>query len=105
MQDYQNILPAIHAVYTGQTVFGNEIVSKIPQVLKKEKIDCDEYDITEKEFQVMTLAEEGLSNKEIANELFLSEGTVRNYINSILDEFKLRDRAQLAGYYLTEVGV
>lgn len=53
----------------------------------------------------MTLAEEGLSNKEIANELFLSEGTVRNYINSILDEFKLRDRAQLAGYYLTEVGV
>ena len=53
----------------------------------------------------MTLAEEGLSNKEIANELFLSEGTVRNYINSILDEFKLRDQEQLAGYYLTEVGV
>ena len=43
---------------------------------------------------------EGLSNKEIAGELFLSEGTVRNYISNILDKTGLRDRTQLAVHYL-----
>lgn len=38
----------------------------------------------------------GLSNKEIAAKLFLSEGTVRNYISKILDKLQLRDRTQLA---------
>ena len=45
----------------------------------------------------------GLSNKEIAAELFLSEGTVRNYISNLLDKLQLRDRTQLAVYYYTEV--
>lgn len=43
------------------------------------------------------------SNREIADELFLSEGTVRNYISSILDKLSLRDRTQLAVFYLTKV--
>ena len=103
-QDYQNILPAIKAVHTGQTVFGNEIVSKIPQLLKEKKqFRCEDYDITEKEYQVMSLVAEGQSNKEIAETMFLSEGTVRNYISSILDKLELRDRTQLAVYYLTQI--
>lgn len=42
----------------------------------------------------------GLSNKEIAAKLYLSEGTVRNYISTILEKLELRDRTQLAIYYL-----
>jgi DNA-binding NarL/FixJ family response regulator len=38
----------------------------------------------------------GYSNKEIAAELSLSEGTIRNYLSSILDKLELRDRTQLA---------
>ena len=45
----------------------------------------------------------GRSNKEIASELFLSEGTVRNYLSSLLDKLQLRDRTQLAVYYYTEI--
>ena len=41
----------------------------------------------------------GESNKEIATKLFLSEGTVRNYISTILEKLELRDRTQLAIFY------
>ena len=100
-QDYQNILPAIKAVYAGQTVFGTEIVSRIPELLQEKKTyDWKAHDISEKELQVIAWVAEGLSNREIAGELFLSEGTVRNYISSILDKMGLRDRTQLAVYYL-----
>ena len=61
---------------------------------------CRSCDIGEKELQIISLVAEGLSNKEIAEELFLSEGTVRNYISGILDKLSLRDRTQLAVYYL-----
>ena len=45
----------------------------------------------------------GKSNREIAGELFLSEGTVRNYISSVLDKLSLRDRTQLAILYYQNV--
>lgn len=49
---------------------------------------------------MISLVAEGLSNKEIAKRLFLSEGTVRNYVSQILEKMDLRDRTQLAVYYL-----
>ena len=101
-QDYNSILPALRAVYTGQSVFGTEIVAKLPELLMtKGGFDYKEYDLTEKEYRVVKLVAEGLSNKEIASELFLSEGTVRNYISGVLEKTGLRDRTQLAVYYLT----
>jgi len=42
---------------------------------------------------------DGLSNKEISEMIYLSEGTVRNYISAILEKLNLRDRTQLAIYY------
>ena len=100
-QDYNSILPALQAVKTGQTVFGTEIIAKIPGLLQEKKtFDWEAHEISEKELEVISLVAEGLSNKEIAKRLFLSEGTVRNYISSILDKLELRDRTQLAVYYL-----
>jgi len=43
----------------------------------------------------------GLNNKEIADALYLSEGTVRNYLSVILEKLGLRDRTQLAVFYYT----
>ena len=99
-QDYNSIIPAVKAVHTGQTVFGTEIISKSPDLLqKKSGFDYASCDIGEKEYTLITLVADGFSNKEIAEKMFLSEGTVRNYLSNILDKLDLRDRTQLAVFY------
>lgn len=99
-QDFEGIAPALHAVYGGQSVFGGEIVGKLPVLLdKRGAVDYSRYDITRKEQEMIALVAEGLSNREIAAELYLSEGTVRNYISIILEKLGLRDRTQLAVFY------
>ncbi len=57
------------------------------------------YDISEKEQNIISLVAEGLNNREIAEKLYLSEGTVRNYLSHILEKLGLRDRTQLAVFY------
>lgn len=61
--------------------------------------DYDSKGISERELEIIHLIADGLSNKEIASRLFLSEGTVRNYLSSILDKLELRDRTQVAVFY------
>ncbi len=100
-QDFEGIVPALQAVYSGQSVFGGEIVNKLPSINAK---DCraekfSEKGITEKEYEIIELVAQGLSNKEISEKLFLSEGTVRNYLSNVLDKLDLRDRTQLVVYY------
>lgn len=99
-QNYENIVPALKAVHSGQNVYGSEIMEKIPDLMKtSDTFDYGSYDISEKEYEIITLVAEGLSNKEIASNLYLSEGTVRNYLSSILEKLQLRDRTQLAVFY------
>lgn len=99
-QNYENIVPALRAVYSGQNVYGTEVMEKIPELMKSaDSFDYSAYDISEKEYEIITLVADGLSNKEIATNLYLSEGTVRNYLSSILEKLELRDRTQLAVFY------
>lgn len=99
-QDYASILPALRAVDSGQIVFGHEIVRKLPDFIqKKTPLDYSEYEINDREYEIIQWIAEGLSNKEIAAKMFLSEGTVRNYLSSILDKLSLRDRTQIAVFY------
>lgn len=98
-QDFESIVPALNAVYTGQNVFGNEIISKIPVMMNSSSKSLSKYDLSDKEIEIISLVANGLSNKEIANCQFLSEGTIRNYISIILEKLDLRDRTQLAIFY------
>lgn len=103
-QDYNALAPAIRAVYSGQTVFGEEITAKMPDLIAGGSGPSRGFDasgLTERENALCALVAEGLSNREIGEKLFLSEGTVRNYLSSILSKLELRDRTQLAIYYLT----
>ena len=57
-------------------------------------------ELTEREKEVLSLLGFGYNNKEIAEHLFISEGTVKNYISSIIRKLELRDRTQAALFAL-----
>ena len=99
-QDCGSLPSSVRAVASGQAVFGGKVVEKLPDLLnRKERFDPSEFDITHKELEVIELVADGLSNKEIAEKMFLGEGTVRNMVSSILTKLDLRDRTQLACFY------
>lgn len=103
-QDFESICPALETVMNGQTVFGSDVASKLPELLTNHSsFDFERYGIAEKEQEIIKQVAKGLSNKEIATLLYLSEGTVRNYISSILEKLSLRDRTQLAIFYYTNI--
>jgi len=95
----EEIVDAINLVYRGNNVYGREIIDKLKESLEN-KTSIDKTLFTERELQIMELISEGLSNKEISNRLFISEGTTKNYISSILSKTSLNHRTQIAIYYL-----
>lgn len=100
-QQFASIVPALRAVHLGQSVFGDQIVSKLPDLLRgREQQDWAALGINEKELEIISLVATGQSNREIGEALYLSEGTVRNYVSVILEKLHLRDRTQLAVFYL-----
>lgn len=104
-QDFESILPALKAVYAGQSVFGEDIVAKIPGLLSQnKKADLSEFGITEKESEIIRLIAEGLSNKEIASALYLSEGTVRNAVSVIMEKLDFKRRTQIAIFFYKHMG-
>lgn len=101
-QNFDGILASIEAVALGQNVFNTEIITRIPSLMDKQE-DYTSFDLTEREQHILSLVGKGMNNKEIANTLFLSEGTVRNYISALLDKLELRDRTQLAVFYYQHI--
>lgn len=97
-QNIGGIIPAINAVYSNNLVFDSKIVSNIKRTPKKSPAT----NLTDRENEILLLVAKGLNNKEIAEQLFLSQGTIRNYISELLSKLNLRDRTQLAIYYYNE---
>ena len=90
--DTEKQIMTIKAVYAGLPI----ISEKALKSFSKSKIDnC----LTPREMDILELIANGFSNNEIAQQLYISEGTVRNIISIILDKLELRDRTQLAIYY------
>jgi DNA-binding NarL/FixJ family response regulator len=95
---------AVQIAYGGGAMINPEIASKVisqfsAMANSSNGIYVDERvakDLNENERKIIMAIARGLSNKEISGTLFLSEGTVRNYISSILMKLNLRDRTQLA---------
>lgn len=108
--DVSSVLPALYAIQSGQRVYGDQIVEKIPPLLQgKSPASSGGEDggfaqayqaLSEREKEIVQALADGLNNKECAQRLHLSEGTVRNYISELLEKLGARDRTQLViSYY------
>lgn len=100
----QELTGAIHTVMNGGSILNQGVITKVVKLFSKlaqvnlamqvNERDAEELNRTER--NIANLVGCGLSNKEIAEKLFLSEGTVRNALSSALSKLHLRDRTQLA---------
>lgn len=96
----ERILSAIRAVYAGGTVFQKDIMEYIAGQVKTGSTENILSGLTEREAEVTALVAKGCSNREIGDILFISDGTVRNHISSILEKTGLEHRTQIAIAYL-----
>ena len=95
------LIEAVYQTMEGGMLLHHEVARKVvPQLLKGDKLDKPalHIDLSQRELSITKLVGEGKTNKEIAQELYLSVGTVKNHITQILQKTGLRDRTQLAIY-------
>ncbi|MCM3620107.1 response regulator transcription factor [Sutcliffiella horikoshii] len=86
----------LRALMSGSTVLDADVLRKLTQPSEVDGLEG----LTPREKDIAGLVANGLSNREIAEQLYISEGTVRNTLSIILEKLQLRDRTQLAIYYL-----
>ncbi|WP_418331033.1 response regulator [Ruminococcus sp.] len=94
--DETKIVNAIKSTMLDINVFGKTVFDSLKEKLVKNNTHTVK--LTNRETELLVNVAKGLSNKEIAKTMFLSEGTVRNNISALLLKLKLRDRTQLAVY-------
>lgn len=99
------IIQAIHTVHRGGIVMQSDVTRNILSELRRqqqerrivEKEDAEKLSLlSAREREVLELLRQGYNNKEIANQLYISEGTVKNHISAIIRKLGLRDRTQAA---------
>ena len=95
------IIDAVKTIYKGNLLIHSDVASKLSELLaapipKKIQVDFDLSILTEREKDVALLISKGLSNKDISKTLFLSEGTIKNYVTKILDKLEVDNRTELA---------
>lgn len=92
---------AVHSVLGGNMVVQDVVMDQIKGT-KERNNDTKLAELTPREVEVAELISEGLTNKEIADELFISEGTVRNSVSTILSKLGLKHRTQIAVFLLKD---
>src|SRR5690349_21572990 len=98
----QELVRAIRTVYRGEAQLDPEIARKLMHEFSNPQPTRPKHDLTERELEVLRLISLGKSNKEISEELVLSEKTVKTHVSNILQKLHLSDRTQAAVYALRQ---
>jgi DNA-binding NarL/FixJ family response regulator len=97
----EQVAAAVRTVYQGHTLLGPTVTPKVlqhlisPKTQKQNKVDYQSL-LTVREIEVLKLLGQGKSNREIAETLHITEGTVKNHVTRILNQVGVRDRTQAA---------
>lgn len=114
-QEVASLVPALKSVMAGHMVLGGEVMGKVDALVDEKSAESDLDDgerstqallklgLSEREAEITSLISQGLDNKEIAQAVFISEGTVRNHVSLILQKLGLRNRTQIAVYYYQQL--
>lgn len=91
------ILGAIGQIMNGRNVIDHKVMLRLAALMgaKEPRAEALAADMTEREKEICTLLAKGLTNRQIAEQLYISEGTVKNYISSIYEKTGIHDRAKL----------
>jgi len=99
----EEIIEAVRTVFRGGSILQPTVAAKVVEEFSRlasqsdsQLVDKRVHFLSDREIEISKLVGLGKNNKEIASELFLTEGTVRNHLTHILEKLSLRDRTQLA---------
>ncbi|MCR5824542.1 MAG: response regulator transcription factor [Lachnospiraceae bacterium] len=94
--DFDSFLTAIHSVYENNRYVDKKLLPQYNDFMNS----GEDFDLsfTKRETEILILIARGLSNKEIAEQLFISDKTVKNHITGIFDKIHVKDRTQAALY-------
>ncbi|MBQ9245807.1 response regulator transcription factor [bacterium] len=73
-----------------------DVLKKMEEAQKQQKLKAEDFNISDREKEVLKLVSDGLSNDEIAEKLFISRNTVKNHMASIIEKLSVKDRTQAA---------
>ncbi len=93
------LIQAIEEIVAGSTPVDSKVAGKLFHQLARQAMPGDStlgQDLSVREKEILKLITHGMANAEIAQTLFLSEGTVRNYVSAILEKLEVEDRTQAA---------
>lgn len=97
------LLKAIRDVHQGKPSMSSDIATKLMhEIQRKSELPPTDDPLTDREMDVLKLVAQGITNQEIAEELVISEGTVRTHVSNILSKLHLANRTQAALYALRE---
>ena len=99
IKDIKNLelLASIRKVATGESFLDTKLISSVTNRLRENKNPASEiYELTDQEQRVLEFIGEGMTNREIAKNMFLAEKTVKNYVSSLLRKLGLERRTQAA---------
>ncbi len=97
----EDLIRALEAIGRGEALLDPAVTQRVFQEVRKAVRDEEAsafVHLSQQEKHVLQLVSEGRTNREIAKNLFLGEGTVRNYVSSILSKLNVNNRAEAAAY-------
>lgn len=96
--DVEKLISVIRAVYSGGTYLQPLLGKILRQNIQEDQLDNIDIEkierLSKREYEILSLVSNGYNNKDIANELYISEKTVKNHITSIFKKLEVEDRVQ-----------